>query len=43
MSDCVYKPLPRGWHCSRRKFHPGPCALRPHWYNLLGQIVYRYF
>ncbi len=24
----------RGWWCSRALMHEGPCALRPHWWNV---------
>lgn len=25
---------PRGWRCSRRPEHEGPCASRPAWWNV---------
>lgn len=35
---CNYR-FKRGWYCTRRRNHAGPCALHPKWWNLKG----RYF
>lgn len=26
---------PRGWYCARDRWHTGPCALWPRWWNLM--------
>lgn len=33
--------MPRGWFCIRFGGHPGPCAMRPKWWNLRGQWLSR--
>lgn len=38
--ECAYR-MKRGWFCSRRRWHTGPCALRPKWWNLWGHIEMR--
>ena len=30
--DCVYG-MKRGWWCRRERWHDGPCALLPRWWN----------
>lgn len=30
-----------GWWCSRDRGHPGPCALRPRWWNVPVRIRIR--
>lgn len=37
---CDYQ-MKRGWWCSRRYKHDGPCALRPRWWNFRGKNLYR--
>lgn len=27
---------PRGWWCSRKQGHPGPCPTRAAWWNVRG-------
>jgi hypothetical protein len=37
---CTYR-MKRGWYCLRDWGHAGPCALRPHWWNVLDWWRFR--